>query len=82
LTKLIGAATGAKLAGFGWNSSFGIGSAMVSRGEVALIIAAIGLDSLLLTEDMFAVIVVVILVTTIVTPPMMKIFFKSKVQTE
>lgn len=77
LTKLIGALVGAKLAGFNWNSSLGIGSAMISRGEVALIIAAIGLESKLLTQDMFAIIVVVVLVTTIVTPPMMKWFFKS-----
>jgi monovalent cation:proton antiporter-2 (CPA2) family protein len=77
LTKLIGASVGAKLAGFNWNSSLGIGSAMISRGEVALIIAAIGLESKLLTQDMFAIIVVVVLVTTIVTPPMMKRFFKN-----
>lgn len=77
LTKLIGASVGAKLAGFNWNSSLGIGSAMISRGEVALIIAAIGLECKLLTQDMFAIIVVVVLVTTIVTPPMMKWFFKS-----
>jgi monovalent cation:proton antiporter-2 (CPA2) family protein len=77
LTKLIGASVGAKLAGFNWNSSLGIGSAMVSRGEVALIIASIGIESKLLSQDMFAVIVVVILVTTIITPPMMKCFFRN-----
>jgi monovalent cation:proton antiporter-2 (CPA2) family protein len=77
LTKLIGATVGAKLAGFNLNSSLGIGSAMVSRGEVALIIASIGIESKLLSQDMYAVIVVVILITTIVTPPMMKWFFKS-----
>jgi Kef-type K+ transport system membrane component KefB len=77
LTKLIGGALGAKLAGFNWMSSFGVGAAMVSRGEVALIIAAIGLDAHLLTKDMFAVILVVVLVTTIVTPPMMKMFFSN-----
>jgi monovalent cation:proton antiporter-2 (CPA2) family protein len=82
LTKLIGAAIGAKVAGFSWNSSLGIGTAMVSRGEVALIIASIGLETKLLSQELFAVIVVVILVTTIVTPPMMKWFFKSKVQVE
>ena len=82
LTKLIGASVGAKIAGFGWNSSLGIGSAMVSRGEVALIMATIGLESMLLSQDMFAVIVVVVLVTTIITPPMMKWFFKSNMQTE
>ena len=79
LTKLVGGSLGAKAAGFGWQSSLGIGSAMVSRGEVALIIASIGIQSQLLSQDMFAIIVVVILVTTIVTPPMMKIFFKQKV---
>ncbi|NHH94652.1 Na(+)/H(+)-K(+) antiporter GerN [Bacillus sp. MB95] len=77
LTKLIGASIGAKLAGFNWNSSLGIGSAMISRGEVALIIAGTGLESKLLTQDMFAIIVVVVLITTIVTPPMMKWFFKN-----
>lgn len=78
LTKLIGASIGAKTAGFGWRSSLGIGSAMVSRGEVALIMATIGIESKLLSGDMFAVIVVVVLVTTIITPLMMKVFFKEK----
>ncbi|MBT2730639.1 cation:proton antiporter [Bacillus sp. ISL-75] len=82
LTKLIGASIGAKAARFSWNSSLGIGTAMVSRGEVALIIAAIGLESKLLSQEMFAVIVVVVLVTTIVTPPMMKLFFNKNSQKE
>lgn len=77
LTKLVGAGLGAKLAGFNRSDSLGIGAAMVSRGEVALIIAAMGLESSLLSKDMFAVIVVVVLITTIVTPPMMKLFFKD-----
>ncbi|WP_309121508.1 cation:proton antiporter [Paenibacillus sp.] len=75
LTKLLGSGLGARLAGFGWRSSLGVGAAMVSRGEVALIIAAIGLETGLLASDLFAVLVVVILVTTILTPPMMKLFF-------
>ncbi|WP_284644592.1 cation:proton antiporter [Paenibacillus silviterrae] len=77
-SKLVGSAVGAKLTGFGWRSSWGIGAAMVSRGEVALIIAAMGLEASLLTQDMFAVLVVVVLITTLVTPPMMKLFLKDK----
>ncbi|MBG9801070.1 cation:proton antiporter [Brevibacillus laterosporus] len=77
LTKLIGSAIGARLAGFKWRSSLGVGAAMVSRGEVALIIAAMGLESNLLSSDMFAVIVVVVLITTIVTPMMMKVFLSN-----
>lgn len=81
LTKLVGSSLGAKASGFSWRNSLGIGAAMVSRGEVALIIAAIGLENDLITQDLFAVIVVVVLITTIVTPPMMKWFFKSNTQT-
>lgn len=80
LTKLVGASLGAKASGFSWRSSFGIGAAMVSRGEVALIISAIGLESKLLSQDLFAVIVVVVLITTIVTPPMMKWLFTERGQ--
>jgi len=75
ITKLLGAAVGAKLANFSWRSSFGIGSAMVSRGEVALIIASIGLETHLISQVLFSVLVIVVLVTTLVTPPMMKFFF-------
>ncbi|MBB3113867.1 monovalent cation:proton antiporter-2 (CPA2) family protein [Paenibacillus phyllosphaerae] len=77
-TKLIGSALGARAAGFGTRNALGIGAAMVSRGEVALIIAAIGQEAGLLNDSMFAVLVVVVLVTTIVTPPMMKLFFKEE----
>lgn len=77
LTKFVGAGAGAKLSRFGWKSSMGIGSAMVSRGEVALIVASMGLASNLITQDLFATIVVVVIVTTVVTPPMMKWSFKS-----
>jgi monovalent cation:proton antiporter-2 (CPA2) family protein len=78
LTKLVGGALGAKLGGFGWRSSFAVGAGMVSRGEVALIIAGIGLDRALISSDLFAVTVAVVLVTTIVTPPLMKVIFKEK----
>jgi monovalent cation:proton antiporter-2 (CPA2) family protein len=77
LTKLFGGALGAKFAGFSNKSSIGIGSAMVSRGEVALIIASTGLANQLLSKEMFAIIVIVVLITTILTPPLMKIFFSK-----
>ncbi|QHI73519.1 cation:proton antiporter [Aminipila terrae] len=77
LSKLIGASAGAKISGFSWRSALGIGSAMVSRGEVALIMATIGLDNNLLSSDFYAVIVVVVLVTTIATPLMMKWSFSN-----
>ncbi|NNU82375.1 cation:proton antiporter [Geobacillus sp. BMUD] len=75
LTKLVGAALGAKWAGFSWGSSLAVGAGMVSRGEVALIIAGIGLEAGLLDTDMFAVMIIVVLVTTVVTPPLLKMIF-------
>lgn len=80
LTKLIGAAAGAKMAHFSWNSSLGIGAAMVSRGEVALILATIGIEAKLINQQLFSILVIVVLVTTIVTPPMMKFFFQRGVK--
>lgn len=82
LTKFVGAGLGAKLSGFGWRSSAGIGSAMVSRGEVALIVASMGVASNLVAQELYATMIVVVIVTTIVTPPMMKIFFKSNTKSE
>src|SRR5699024_1265561 len=54
LSKLIGGALGAKASGFYWSQSMGIGAAMVSRGEVALIIAGLGLNASLITESLFS----------------------------
>jgi Kef-type K+ transport system membrane component KefB len=45
LGKVIGAGAGAKLSRFTWRESLQLGIGMVSRGEVGLIIAKIGLDS-------------------------------------
>lgn len=78
LTKFIGAAWGAKMARFSWKGSFGIGAAMVSRGEVALIIASIGLEVKLINQELFSVLIVVVLITTIITPIMMKWFLKNE----
>jgi len=72
VTKFIGAGSGARMTGFNMHSSFVIGAGMVSRGEVALIIATIGLSSGLLAQDYFAAIIIAVIVSTIVTPPLLK----------
>ncbi|WP_442601914.1 cation:proton antiporter [Paenibacillus sp. KN14-4R] len=77
-TKLIGSGLGARLTGFKGKSAFGIGAGMVSRGEVALILGAIGLESQLLDEKYFTSIIIVVILTTIVTPPMLKSIFGQK----
>lgn len=78
LTKLIGSGVGARITGFDNRSSLGIGAGMISRGEVALIIAAIGLEANLLEETFFTASVLVVILTTLVTPPLLKGLFAQK----
>ncbi|WP_442595876.1 cation:proton antiporter [Neobacillus sp. D3-1R] len=77
LTKLVGSGLGARLAGYQWKSSFRVGAGMISRGEVALILAALGLEQGIIESSLFTVLIIVILVTTLVTPPLLKILFKE-----
>ena len=57
-----------------------MGIGMVSRGEVGLIIANIGVKEGYLSGEMLTIIVGMILVTTLVTPPLLRISFKEPKQ--
>ncbi|WP_339318621.1 monovalent cation:proton antiporter-2 (CPA2) family protein [Paenibacillus sp. FSL R10-2734] len=80
LTKLLGGGLGARLTGFNNHSAAIIGSGMISRGEVALIIAATGLSSGLLQQQYFTSVIIVVIVTTLVTPPLLKYLFRDPVR--
>jgi Kef-type K+ transport system membrane component KefB len=83
LTKLIGSGVGARLTGFDKKGSLGIGAGMVSRGEVALIIATTGLSAELLDQQYFTSMVLVIILTTLIAPILLKrIFGDAKAETE
>lgn len=82
VTKLLGGGLGARLTGFSNRASLAIGSGMVSRGEVALIIASAGLQTGLLMQDYFTSVVIMIIMTTLVTPPMLKLSFRQNVKEE
>lgn len=68
LTKVLGCGLGAKLCGFTSSEALQVGVGMVSRGEVALIVAQKGFNVGLIDATMFPPIVVVVIVTTIITP--------------
>ncbi len=80
-SKLLGAGLGARWAGFSWRESMQLGAAMVSRGEVGLIIAAVGLSAGLVSDSVFASIVGMVIVTTLITPPMLRSLFEIKKET-
>ncbi|MCG7344573.1 cation:proton antiporter [Sporosarcina sp. ACRSL] len=79
ITKFIGAGIGARVSGFNTKSSMGIGAGMISRGEVALILAVMGLESGLLPAEYYTSMIIVIIVTTIVTPPLLKAIFGKRI---
>lgn len=78
LTKIIGCGLGAKICGFSNKQSLQIGVGMISRGEVALIVANKGAAVGLMSDVYFGPIVIMVVITTIITPILLKIVFRSR----
>ena len=75
LTKLVGCGLGARLCRYSRRQSLQIGVGMVSRGEVALIIASKGIALGMLSTQLFSAVVLVVVATTILTPILLKLTF-------
>ena len=78
LSKVFGCALGAKLCKYSNRESIQIGTGMISRGEVALIVANKGIAMGLMLPEFLAPVVIVVVVTTIVTPILLKVVFNNK----
>lgn len=76
--KWLGSSWGAKLGGLSTSESVQLGAGMISRGEVGLIVASVGIQQNLITAMEFSAIVVMILVTTLITPPILRGLFIHK----
>ncbi|MBQ7189801.1 MAG: cation:proton antiporter [Kiritimatiellae bacterium] len=76
--KVIGCSVPALFCGFNTLGSLRIGAGMIPRGEVALIIAGIGLSSGYLTSEIFGIGILMTLVTTVVAPPCLVGLFDVK----
>lgn len=75
LGKILGAGLGARISGYSWLESLQLGIGMISRGEVGLIVATVGLDNGWLSPQVFPAIVAMVLVTTLITPPLLRATF-------
>lgn len=75
VSKILGAGLGARLAGFTNRESLQLGVGMMSRGEVGLIVAALGIEQGLIDPQIFSVVVGVVIITTLLTPPMLHSLF-------
>lgn len=78
ITKVIGSGLGVKAVGFDWSESLKVGTGMISRGEVALIVANIGLAAGVIDNAIFSVMVIMTLATTLVTPLLLRVVFKKE----
>lgn len=77
-TKFFGCALGGKICGYSTKECFQIGAGMISRGEVALIVAKKGESCGLMDPNLFGPLVIVVVITTIIAPVILKILFKEK----
>lgn len=68
LTKVVGCGVASKIVGYNKTESLIIGFGMSPRGEVAMIVALIGLTSKIIRQDIYVSIVLMSLMTTIITP--------------
>ena len=75
LTKIIGCGLAAKLCRFSWGDSLKVGVGMMTRGEVALIVAQKGLGAGVVDPVYFTAVILLIVVSSIVTPLALKGLF-------
>jgi Kef-type K+ transport system membrane component KefB len=76
--KWLGAGIGARLGGLSLRESVQLGAGMVSRGEVGLIVAGVGINQGLVSSAEFSAVVAMVLITTLVTPPILRYLFSHK----
>jgi Kef-type K+ transport system membrane component KefB len=75
LSKIIGC--GLPVLHEGWKTFFRVGVGMTPRGEVALIVALIGLQMNMISQSAYAIVIFMTAITTIFAPPIMRILFRT-----
>lgn len=75
-SKIIGCFSGAKICGYSNDDSLKVGIGMVTRGEVAIIIANMGLEMQLLNAETFGAVIIVIILTALITPILLSFAYK------
>jgi Kef-type K+ transport system membrane component KefB len=76
ISKVVGC--GLPLVREGWHAALSVGVGMMPRGEVALIVALVGLNSQIVSQSTYAVVVFMTAVTTILAPPLLRILLRKE----
>ena len=74
-TKIIGCGLAAKLCRFKWGDALKVGVGMMTRGEVALIVAKKGLEVGVVDSVYFTAVILLIVVSSVATPLVLKMLF-------
>lgn len=77
--KVVGCGAAARFLKMSKSQAVQIGTGMISRGEVAIITANIGLQKGIISEEVFLPTLIVVILTTIITPILLKVAFSHKV---
>lgn len=77
ISKIIGCGLMARICKFNGLDSLKIGVGMMTRGEVALIVAQKGLSAGLLTPVYFTSVIFLIIVSSILTPIILKVLYSK-----
>ena len=75
ITKVIGCGLAAKICRFSWADPLKVGVGMMTRGEVALIVAQKGLDIGVVDPVYFTAVILLIVVSSVATPLVLKVLF-------
>ena len=75
--KIVGSGVPALLTGFNFRGAWRIGIGMTPRGEVALIMASIGIAHNIIDTDFYGVIILMAILTTVIVPPILSISFRN-----
>lgn len=76
VSKVVGC--GLPLLREGWGNVLRVGVGMMPRGEVALIVALVGLQSKIVTESTYAIVVFMTAVTTLLAPPLLRVLYRNE----
>ena len=78
ISKVIGC--GLPMLNRGWGMVLQVGIGMMPRGEVALIVALVGLQSGIVSQPVYAIVVLMTAVTTILAPPLLRYVFRKEIR--
>lgn len=78
VSKIVGCGLAAKIGRFNWNDSLKIGIGMMTRGEVALVVASKGLSARLVDPIIFTAVIILILCSSILTPVLLKTLYSRE----